>query len=100
MPATARFVQKEAHTSVWGTGQCGIASAAARSAGRAEPLSCTDVLCPLLRTSGPQVLPTLQVAGQPHMFAVGDCNDVAETKKGYLAQQQAELAAASIKVRT
>lgn len=44
-----------------------------------------------------KVLPTLQVVGQPHMFALGDCNDVAETKKGFLAQKQAELAAASLK---
>ncbi|PNH09564.1 Apoptosis-inducing factor B [Tetrabaena socialis] len=44
-----------------------------------------------------KVLPTLQVTGQPHMFALGDCNDVPETKKGYLAMEQAKLAAKSLK---
>ncbi len=53
----------------------------------------------LLHAPCPQVHSTLQVAGQPHMFALGDCNDVPETKQGYFAQKQAELAAESIKVR-
>ncbi|GLC45828.1 hypothetical protein PLESTM_001784400 [Pleodorina starrii] len=44
-----------------------------------------------------KVLATLQVEGQPHMFALGDCNNVAESKLGYLAMKHAELAAASIK---
>ncbi|EFJ39392.1 hypothetical protein VOLCADRAFT_101032, partial [Volvox carteri f. nagariensis] len=44
-----------------------------------------------------KVLPTLQVEGQPHMFALGDCNNVPEEKKGFLAMKQAELAAQSIK---
>lgn len=43
-----------------------------------------------------QVRPTLQVEGSPKVFAVGDCNDVAETKLGYLAAQQAKVAAANI----
>lgn len=36
-----------------------------------------------------QVLPTLQVEGSPTVFAIGDCNDVAETKLGYFAAFQA-----------
>lgn len=43
-----------------------------------------------------QVLPTLQVEGFPKVFAVGDCNNVAETKLGYLAALQAKVAAANI----
>ena len=35
-----------------------------------------------------QVLPTLQVEGSPKVFAVGDCNNVAETKLGYFASAQ------------
>lgn len=44
------------------------------------------------------MLPTLQVEGQPSLFALGDCNNVPEEKKGFLASKQAELAAKSIKV--
>ena len=47
----------------------------------------------------PQVLPSLQVEGHPHMFALGDVNNVPETKLGFLAAKQAELAAASLQVR-
>ena len=35
------------------------------------------------------MLPTLQVEGSPKVFAIGDCNDVAETKLGYFASFQA-----------
>ncbi|GIL73417.1 hypothetical protein Vretimale_17578 [Volvox reticuliferus] len=44
-----------------------------------------------------KVLPTLQVEDHPNIFALGDCNNVPEEKKGFLAMKQAELAAASIK---
>eukprot|EP00198_Chlamydomonas_reinhardtii_P013718 XP_001703055.1 type-II NADH dehydrogenase [Chlamydomonas reinhardtii] len=43
-----------------------------------------------------KVLPSLQVEGHPHMFALGDVNNVPETKLGFLAAKQAELAAASL----
>ncbi|KXZ53435.1 NADH dehydrogenase [Gonium pectorale] len=44
-----------------------------------------------------KVAPTLQVEGAPHIFALGDCNNVPEFKQGYLAVKHAELAAGSIK---
>ncbi|GLI64564.1 hypothetical protein VaNZ11_007885 [Volvox africanus] len=44
-----------------------------------------------------KVLPTLQVEDHPKIFALGDCNNVPEEKKGFLATKHAELAAASIK---
>ncbi|GFR49546.1 hypothetical protein Agub_g11590 [Astrephomene gubernaculifera] len=44
-----------------------------------------------------KVLPSLQLPGRPHMFALGDCCDVKETKLGYLAMQQAELAARNLR---
>ncbi|GIL49748.1 hypothetical protein Vafri_6045 [Volvox africanus] len=44
-----------------------------------------------------KVLPTLQVENHLNIFALGDCNNVPEEKKGFLAMKQAELAAASIK---
>ncbi|KAG2433696.1 hypothetical protein HXX76_008066 [Chlamydomonas incerta] len=43
-----------------------------------------------------KVLPSLQVEGQPHMFALGDVNNVPEAKLGFLAAKQAEMAAASL----
>ncbi|KAG2438422.1 hypothetical protein HYH02_010877 [Chlamydomonas schloesseri] len=43
-----------------------------------------------------KVLPSLQLPGQPHMFALGDCTNVPEAKLGFLAAKQAELAAASL----
>ncbi|KXZ42169.1 hypothetical protein GPECTOR_191g301 [Gonium pectorale] len=45
-----------------------------------------------------KVLPSLQLPAHPHIFALGDCNDVAESKLGYLAMKQAELAAANLQV--
>ena len=34
----------------------------------------------------------LQVEGYDNIYAIGDCNNVPETKLGYLAQQQSKCA--------
>ncbi|KAG2438421.1 hypothetical protein HYH02_010876 [Chlamydomonas schloesseri] len=44
-----------------------------------------------------KVLPSLQVEGQPHMFALGDCTNVPEAKLGYLATEHGKLVAVSLK---
>ncbi len=43
-----------------------------------------------------QVNKNLQVVGHANWFALGDCNDVQETKMGYLAMQQALALATSL----
>ncbi|PNW76355.1 hypothetical protein CHLRE_12g556228v5 [Chlamydomonas reinhardtii] len=44
-----------------------------------------------------KVLPSLQVEGHPHMFALGDVNNVPEAKLGYLATEHGKLVAVSLK---
>ncbi|KAG2433699.1 hypothetical protein HXX76_008068 [Chlamydomonas incerta] len=44
-----------------------------------------------------KVLPSLQVEGHPHMFALGDVNNVPEAKLGYLAVEHGKLVAVSLK---
>ena len=55
------------------------------------------MLLPGLAWPAHQVDADLRVSGLKNVFAVGDVNNVKETKLGYLAGQQAEVAAKNIK---
>lgn len=61
------------------------------------PLGAPPAEHPRLATPpGPQVEPTLQVVGHPHIFALGDVTNIDEDKVAFLAKQHAGVAAANI----